>query len=40
MLKVLIAEDEFIIADLLDEFLSANGYDVCGIARVQEDKAV
>jgi DNA-binding response OmpR family regulator len=32
MLKVLIAEDELIIADLLEETLIRNGYEVCGIA--------
>jgi len=37
MLKVLIAEDQLMIADLLDEFLSASGYDVCGIARTVEE---
>jgi CheY-like chemotaxis protein len=33
MLKVLIAEDELMIADLLEEALVAGGYEVCGIAR-------
>lgn len=33
MLKVLIAEDQLLIADLLEETLVASGYDVCGIAR-------
>jgi DNA-binding response OmpR family regulator len=33
MAKVLIAEDEPLIADLLDATLVNNGYDVCGIAR-------
>ena len=33
MLKVLIAEDELLIADALEEELIASGYDVCGIAR-------
>ena len=37
MLKVLIAEDQLMIADLLDEFLSASGYEVCGIARTVEE---
>jgi len=37
VLKVLIAEDQLMIADLLDEFLSASGYDVCGIARTVEE---
>ena len=32
MLKVLIAEDQLLIADLLEEALAAEGYDVCGIA--------
>ena len=33
MLKVLIAEDELMIADLLEETLTMSGYEVCGIAR-------
>ncbi|MDQ2801180.1 MAG: response regulator [Pseudomonadota bacterium] len=33
MLKVLIAEDDLIIADYLEETLVDAGYDVCGIAR-------
>jgi len=33
MLKVLIAEDEVMIADLLEETLTASDYEVCGIAR-------
>jgi DNA-binding response OmpR family regulator len=33
MLKVMIAEDDLLIADMLEEVLVANGYDVCGIAR-------
>jgi DNA-binding response OmpR family regulator len=33
LLKVLLAEDDLMIADLLEEVLSANGYHVCGIAR-------
>jgi DNA-binding response OmpR family regulator len=33
MLKVLIAEDELLIADVLEEALIAGGYEVCGIAR-------
>ena len=37
MLKVLIAEDEFLIADLLEEKLIACGYDVCGIARTVDE---
>jgi len=32
MLKVLIAEDDLMIADLIDETLVAQGYEVCGIA--------
>lgn len=31
-LKVLIAEDDFMIADMTEELLVAHGYDVCGIA--------
>ncbi len=37
MLKVLIAEDELMTADLLEEVLTANGYDVCGIARTVDE---
>ncbi|WP_375461729.1 response regulator [uncultured Enterovirga sp.] len=33
MLKVMIAEDSAILADVLEEFLIWKGYDVCGIAR-------
>lgn len=33
MLKVLIAEDDLMIADMLEETLLAAGYAVCGIAR-------
>lgn len=33
MIKVLIAEDDLMIADIAGEFLSASGYEVCGIAR-------
>lgn len=32
MLKVLIAEDDILIADILEDFLVAGGYDVCGVA--------
>jgi DNA-binding response OmpR family regulator len=37
MLKVLIAEDELMIADLLEETLVTNGYEVCGIARTVDE---
>lgn len=37
MLKVLIAEDEYMIADLLEETLTTSGYEVCGIARTVDD---
>jgi len=33
MLKVLIVEDELMIADFLEETLTDAGYEVCGIAR-------
>jgi DNA-binding response OmpR family regulator len=33
VLKVLIAEDDLMIADLVEEVLVDKGYDVCGIAR-------
>jgi DNA-binding response OmpR family regulator len=37
MLKILIAEDELLTADLLEDVLIANGYDVCGIARTVDE---
>lgn len=37
MLKVLIAEDDLMIADILEEALAEAGYDVCGIARTVAD---
>jgi DNA-binding response OmpR family regulator len=33
VLKVLIAEDDLMIADLAEEILTDKGYEVCGIAR-------
>jgi DNA-binding response OmpR family regulator len=33
MLKVLIAEDDLMIADMAEELLVERGYEVCGIAR-------
>lgn len=33
MLKVLIAEDDLMIADMAEELLVNDGYEVCGIAR-------
>jgi CheY-like chemotaxis protein len=33
MVKVLIAEDDLMIADVACEFLSESGYEVCGIVR-------
>jgi DNA-binding response OmpR family regulator len=37
MMKVLIAEDDLLIADMTEELLSDNGYDVCGIGRTVTD---
>jgi two-component sensor histidine kinase/CheY-like chemotaxis protein len=37
MRKVLIAEDDLFMADMLGEFLGKRGYDVCGIARTVEE---
>ena len=37
MLRVLIAEDQLMIADLLADVLTANGYEVCGIARTVDE---
>ncbi len=33
--KVLIIEDDLLIADMTEEILMANGYDVCGIATTE-----
>jgi len=35
--KVLIAEDDLMIADMAEEFLFQRGYDVCGIARTVDE---
>ena len=40
MLKVLIAEDDLMIADLAEEILIEAGYDVCGIARTVAEAVV
>jgi DNA-binding response OmpR family regulator len=37
MLRVLIAEDQLLIADLLEEALIECGYEVCGIARTVDE---
>src|ERR1700694_3680523 len=37
MLKVLIAEDDLMIADMVEEVLIDHGYEVCGIARTVAD---
>lgn len=37
MLKVLIAEDNVILADIMEEYLMARGYYVCGIASTVDD---
>jgi DNA-binding response OmpR family regulator len=37
MLKVLIAEDDLMIADLAEEHLIDHGYEVCGIARTVDE---
>jgi len=33
VLKILIAEDNLMIADMAQDFLAGSGYEVCGIAR-------
>jgi hypothetical protein len=33
VLKVLIAKDDLIIADMVDDLLVVSGYEVCGIGR-------
>jgi CheY-like chemotaxis protein len=37
MLKVIIAEDDLVMADMLEDVLVAGGYEVCGIARTVEE---
>jgi DNA-binding response OmpR family regulator len=37
VLRVLIAEDELLIADMIEGTLTANGYEVCGIARTVDE---
>ena len=37
MLKVLIAEDELMIADVIEDALVENGYEVCGIAATVDE---
>jgi DNA-binding response OmpR family regulator len=37
MLKVLIAEDDLMIADAAEEALVENGFEVCGVARTVEE---
>jgi len=37
MLKVMIAEDDLLMADMLEEFLIDAGFQVCGIARTVEE---
>ena len=37
MLRVLIAEDELMIAGLLEDVLATSGYEVCGIARTVDE---
>jgi CheY-like chemotaxis protein len=40
VLKVLIAEDDLMIADLVEEILIEHGYEVCGIARTVAEAVV
>jgi CheY-like chemotaxis protein len=40
VLKVLIAEDDLMIADLAEEILVSGGYEVCGIARTVAEAVV
>lgn len=37
MLKVLIAEDSVLLADMLEYFLNSQGYDVCGLAQTVQE---
>jgi hypothetical protein len=38
MLKVMIAEDDLMMADMLEEVLVEGGYEVCGIARTVDNE--
>jgi DNA-binding response OmpR family regulator len=40
MLKVLIAEDDLMIADMAEEVLVGHGYEVCGIARTVTEAVI
>jgi two-component sensor histidine kinase/CheY-like chemotaxis protein len=40
MLKVMIAEDDLLMADMLEDVLVDNGYEVCGVARTVEEGVV
>lgn len=40
MLKVLIAEDELMIADMIEATLTDGGYEVCGIARTVDEAVI
>ena len=37
MSKVMIAEDDIFVADMLEDALVESGYDVCGVARTVEE---
>ena len=37
MSTVMIAEDDLMMADMLEDVLDAGGYDVCGIARTVDE---
>lgn len=37
MLKVLIAEDNVILADILEDFLNGQDFEVCGLARTADE---
>jgi two-component sensor histidine kinase/CheY-like chemotaxis protein len=37
MLKVMIAEDDLLMADMLEDVLVENGYEVCGVARTVDE---
>lgn len=40
MLKVLIAEDSILLADMLEDFLKSQGYEVCGIASTVKEAVI
>jgi DNA-binding response OmpR family regulator len=40
MLKVMVVEDSVLLADMLEDFLVSQGYEVCGLARTVKEAVV